>query len=450
VAQALLDADTARGIGIPGGDGVAFRWMIGDRMLGNLAWIVFWGVITFSLLVVLHEAGHFVAARAFGLKVHEFMVGLPGPRIRLETKNTTFGITAIPLGGYVRIAGMEPGEEDALTGRALAHATRVRRTDALDTANALGIPQERAGRILATLADWGAIAPATDDEVSYDAVYPADSADDPDELLDTARSVTYRGQSTWKRIVILSAGVVVNLVTAILVFTIVLAGWGYYQQSMTLSAVEPGTGAYDAGLQAGDTITALDGEPVEEWMTLSMTIAASEPGDEMAVTYERNGIEDTVVAVLGDEGGAPFLGVQADVERVEPSIGEALLQSFVWTGLVFRAIIDFFNPETFQVAMEGARGVIGISVEVAEAVRNGPLDYAWLIALLSLSLGVMNILPIPPLDGGKVMLEIIEKVKGSPMPRNVVVGISLGGVLLLFSFIGYVMYADVMRYIVNA
>ncbi len=100
--------------------------------------------------------------------------------------------------------------------------------------------------------------------------------------------------------------------------------------------------------------------------------------------------------------------------------------------------------------MEGARGVIGISVEVAEAVRNGPLDYAWLIALLSLSLGVMNILPIPPLDGGKVLLEIIERVKGSPIPRNVVMGISMAGVLVLFSFIGYVMYADVMRYVVPA
>jgi regulator of sigma E protease len=419
-------------------------------MVANIAWIVFWGVITFSLLVVLHEAGHFVAARAFGLKVHEFMVGLPGPRIRFKGKNTTFGVTAIPLGGYVRIAGMEPGAEDELTADALAHATRQRRTDALDTSKALGIPQERAGQILATLADWGALTPAEDDDISYDAVYAAEAADDPQQLLDTALSVTYRGQPTWKRIIILSAGVVVNLATAILVFTVVLAGWGYYQQSLTLAAVEPGTGAYDAGLQGGDTIIALDSESIEDWMTLSMTISAAEPGSDMAVTYERNGVEDTVVAVLGNEGGAAYLGVQADVEHVDLSVGESLVQSFLWTGLVFQAIIDFFNPETFEVAMEGARGVIGISVEVAEAVRNGPLDYAWLIALLSLSLGVMNILPIPPLDGGKVLLEIIEKLKGSPMPRNVVVGISLGGVLLLFSFIGYVMYADVMRYIVNA
>jgi len=419
-------------------------------MITNIAWIVFWGIITFSLLIVLHEAGHFIAARAFGLKVHEFMVGLPGPRIKFETKNTTFGVTAIPLGGYVRIAGMEPGAEDVLMGPALAQATREQKTDALMISKGLEISQDHAGKLLATLADWGALNPAMDDDVSYLAVYPKEMADNPTELLDTARSVTYRGQPTWKRIVILSAGVVVNLATAILVFTIVLTGWGYFQQSLTLSAVEAGTSAEAAGLMAGDTITALDGEPVDDWMKLSMTITAADPGDDMAVTYVRNEEEATTIAVLGEENGVAFLGVQADVEHVDLNVGEALIQSFVWTGLVFQAIIDFFNPQTFRVAMEGARGVIGISVEVAEAVRNGPLDYAWLIALLSLSLGVMNILPIPPLDGGKVLIEIIEKVKGSPIPRNIVVSISMIGVLLLFSFIGYVMYADVMRYIVNA
>jgi regulator of sigma E protease len=419
-------------------------------MIGNLAWIVFWGIITFSLLVVLHEAGHFVAARAFGLKVHEFMVGLPGPRIKYKTKKTTFGVTAIPLGGYVRIAGMEPGEEDELLGPALAQATKAGRTDALQISKSLDVEQDRAGRILASLADWGALEPAEDDDVSYDAVYPAEAADDPQQLLDDARSVTYRGQSTWKRIVILSAGVVVNLATAILVFTVVLSGWGYYQQSLTLAGVDAGGGADLAGIQAGDTIVALDGEPIEDWMELSIAISAADPGDEMVVAYDRDGAEYTTVAVLGDRQGSAYLGVESSVEKVEPGIGESFVQSIMWTGLVFNAIIDFFNPETFEVAMEGARGVIGISVEVAEAVRNGPLDYAWLIALLSLSLGVMNILPIPPLDGGKVMLEIIEKIKGSPMPRNVVVGISLGGVMLLFAFIGYVMYADVMRYIVNA
>ncbi|MDZ4179060.1 MAG: site-2 protease family protein, partial [Coriobacteriia bacterium] len=79
-----------------------------------------------------------------------------------------------------------------------------------------------------------------------------------------------------------------------------------------------------------------------------------------------------------------------------------------------------------------------------------PLNYAWIVALLSLSLGVMNILPIPPLDGGKIVLEVVEGVAGRPINRRLAIGMSVAGAVFLFSFIGYVMYADVMRYFINS
>ncbi len=97
--------------------------------MNEALWTIFWGVITFSLLIVIHEGGHFLSARVFGVKVHEFMLGLPGPAIRIQGKKTTYGVTAIPLGGYVKIAGMEPGPEDPLLGDALAALTRERSLD---------------------------------------------------------------------------------------------------------------------------------------------------------------------------------------------------------------------------------------------------------------------------------------------------------------------------------
>ena len=87
-------------------------------------------------------------------------------------------------------------------------------------------------------------------------------------------------------------------------------------------------------------------------------------------------------------------------------VGEAIKNSFMWIGLVFKAIAGFFNPATFQTSVSQSSSVVGISVEVSRAVKSGPIDYAFIVALLSLSLGVMNILPIPPLDGGKIALEI--------------------------------------------
>src|SRR5664280_612765 len=88
---------------------------------------IFWFIITFSILVVLHEGGHFLVARAFGVHVHEFMIGLPGPAIRIHGKKTDYGVTAVPLGGYVRISGMEPGPEDERLGAVLAYVTRRQR-----------------------------------------------------------------------------------------------------------------------------------------------------------------------------------------------------------------------------------------------------------------------------------------------------------------------------------
>ncbi len=413
---------------------------------------MFWGVLTFSILVVLHEGGHFLAARAFGIKVHEFMVGLPGPRIAFTAKNgTMYGITAIPLGGYVRIAGMEPGAEDSLLAPALKAISQVGRMDADELRRLLSIDEDRAMSLFITLADWGAIKADETDSVSYVSLMHATGDTDAEELLDQARAITYRGAKTWQRITILVMGIATNLLTAILVFTIVLSGWGYYQQSLTLEDVSEGGAAAVAGIQAGDTITALDGEEVSDWMALTNTIIAQEVGDTIVIDVVRDGDPYTFTAELAEnESGLPFLGVVAGLDRVEPTVIEAFRDSLVWTGMVFVAIGQFFNPATFRASLEGARSVVGISVEVAQAARTGPIDYAWWIALLSLSLGAMNLLPIPPLDGGKIALEVVEKIMGKPIERRISLGISLAGAVLLFSLIGYVMYADILRYFVAA
>ncbi len=416
----------------------------------SLIEIVFWGIVTFSILVVIHEAGHFFAARAFGIKVHEFMIGLPGPAIRLHTKNTAFGVTAIPFGGYVRIAGMEPGPEDELLAAALGATVSREKTDATYLARTLGVTPQRAASLLFTLADWGAIAPEKDDDVSYASIIERQSGESDDCLLGRARSVTYRGAATWKRIVVLGMGVFINLAAAVLVFTVVLSGWNYYEQTLTLDAVLDGGAAQAAGILAGDTIITFDGEPVSDWYGLSSGIASHKPGDAVEVEYTHNNQVERVVVTLRDQDGGAYLGVQSGVREVDLGVWDAFKESFKWIGIVFDAISKLFNPSTFAQVANNSTSVIGISVMAAEEVAAGPLNYAWFIAFLSLTLGVMNILPIPPLDGGKIALEIVEKLSGRPLSRKVSIGFSLAGAILLFSLIGYIMYGDVMRFIVNA
>lgn len=409
-----------------------------------------WGILTFSALVVIHEGGHFLAARAFGVKVHEFMVGLPGPAIRFRGPKTTYGITAVPLGGYVRIAGMEPGPEDPLLGPVLELVTRRGRANALQIADELGIDEHEADRLLLTLADWDAITQDPEDEYTFDARYDSALADDPGALLDKARSVTYRALSFPKRVVVLSAGVVLNLLTAVLVFTVVLSAWGYLQETTVVAKTTPDGGAAAAGIIAGDRILTLDGSEVGAWSELVTAIGTHQPGDRVTVVVERNGERVTLTATLGTRPGsdAPLLGVQPEFERVRPSPWGALVQSFGYIGLTFGAIAGFFNPETFATSINQSSSVIGAAYIAAEAAESSPIDYAAIVAMLSLSLGVINILPIPPLDGGKVAVEVVERLRGKPLPRNLSLGLSATGALLLFALIGYLMYADVMRFIV--
>jgi len=411
---------------------------------------VFWGILTFSILVVLHEGGHFLTARAFGVHVHEFMIGLPGPAIRFRGKKTTYGVTAIPLGGYVRISGMEPGPEDPLLGPALAYVTEQRSANPMSLSLALGVDAREAESALLTLVDWNAIDASPDVEDEFLAKFPVSAAEDPIALLDQVRSKTYRGLSTIKRIAVLSAGVIVNLLSAILVFVLVLTLYGVPTQTLTVETTLPAGAAAEAGIKPGDTVTKFGTTTLKDWPALLAALAKSKPGDAVSVTVDRDGTSITKTVTLGkNESGGARLGIGVTQTRVRLSVAEALKDSIMWIGLVFKAIGGFFNPATFQTSVSQSSSVVGISVEVSRAVKNGPIDYAFIVALLSLSLGVMNILPIPPLDGGKIALEIWEAIIGRPLSRQFAIGLSATGTLLLLAFIGYLMYTDVMRYVVQ-
>lgn len=412
---------------------------------------VFWGVVTFSILVILHEGGHYLAARLFGVKVHEFMIGLPGPALRYRSKRSgiAYGVTAVPLGGYVKIAGMEPGPEDPLLAPVLALTVKAGRTNPIRIADELGIDAATAEDLLVSLQDWGAVTKVPGQDYEYDSAMSTSLANDPDALLASARDETYRGLPTWKRVTILSAGVAVNLLTAIIVFTVVLSIFGNYNISLKVSAFSPKSPAQAAGLHKGDVIQSVNGSALKSWDQLVQTVSSLPAGKAVRVTVIRNGQPVMFTVVLGHntQTGGGLLGVQGTLEKVHYTVIQALGQSFVYVGLVFQAIGNFFRPSTFRQSIGGARSIIGVSAEVNQAAKAGALDYAWIVALLSLSLGALNILPIPPLDGGKVAMELVEGVSGHPLPRALVVGVSAAGALLLFTLIGYLMYADTVRLI---
>jgi regulator of sigma E protease len=240
-------------------------------------------------------------------------------------------------------------------------------------------------------------------------------------------------------------GVLTNLLVAVLTFTVFFSVWGYIDLTTRIDSVSDGSPAADAGIQVGDRLIAVDGERFDGWDRFQMIMARTNAGDTVTFTLERDGDTLDVPVTLAERDGHGFLGVGPTGVEVRPNIFESVRHSLRYVWLVAETIFDLFNPARFSGTVKNFSGIIGVSVWAEQAAKAGALSYASFIALLSLSLGIMNLLPIPPLDGGKILLELVERLMGRPLSRAVTLGFSAVGAVLLFSLIGYVMYLDIVR-----
>lgn len=411
---------------------------------------IFWTIIVFSILIVLHEGGHMLVARLFGVRVPEFMIGLPGPKISKTIKGTRYGVTAVPLGGYVKIAGMEPGPEDPLLAEGLAAITRAGELDSTSLAGALSSAEHRAVEVGEILVGWDVVS-RRDVEDGPDVYFVEGGAreiDDPEALLDTARQGTYRALSAPKRIAVLSAGVIVNLVVAVIIFVGVLSIAGYDIPSTKVGTLASGGAAQVAGIAVGDRILSIDGVKVDEWVDVPDTVATLDVGQSVNVVVERDGATRTFEVVVGESeetGGKPMLGVSAGIEKYHPPVGESFTMAIDNVKLVGTAVAGLFSPEKFSNTVDQSSSIVGITVVTGQAAKAGPSMLTWLIASLSLSLGMMNLLPIPPLDGGKVVIEIVQGIFRRDLPQKLQIALSGIGMALLLTFFAYMLYADITK-----
>ncbi|MDR2035367.1 MAG: site-2 protease family protein, partial [Coriobacteriales bacterium] len=228
--------------------------------------VIFWGLVLLTVIVFIHEVGHFLAARACGLRVKEFMIGLPGPKLAFRRKETLYGVTAIPLGGYCLIAGMEKGEEGPEVEKALtfiAYFGEVCEDRAGHASESLGFDLLKG---LDTLADWGtvrrykarglyhyAIAAATIKDIAY-REGQARPISNPREFLAAEKKLTYSAMPWYKRVAILLAGSFSNLVVALVILIVLLLASGKMAPTTVVDAVAENSPAEAAGLVAGDKI----------------------------------------------------------------------------------------------------------------------------------------------------------------------------------------------------
>ncbi|MDY2519789.1 RIP metalloprotease RseP [Weissella cibaria] len=409
-------------------------------------------IIVFGILVIVHEFGHFYFAKKAGVRVREFAIGM-GPKLFQPRRNgTTYTVRVLPVGGYVRMAGRAEAEEETIRpGMTIVVVqqdgvvTRLNLSDQTELVGGRALTVNRVDLVDDMFVEgyW-----ADDDQtlvklpVDHEAsVIEADGT----EVLVAPRDTHFESAKLWQRALINFAGPMNNFILTVVLFM----GLAFAMPGVTtttLQDVAQNSPAATAGLKKGDTIEKINGVKMSSWQKMQTTIQAL-PKEKTTVTYERNGQSKTTTltpkAVKNDGMLVGQIGVtptttKAFVPRVQYAFratGQAMTQ-------IFRAIQNLIQG--FSLNKLG--GPVAIYKNTEQVSSYGFLAIVSFTALLSVNLGMMNLLPIPGLDGGKLLLNAVEAVVRRPLPERVETAVTLAGVAFLFVLMIAVTGNDIIRY----
>ena len=453
----------------------------------TLLWSVLGFVVAVSLLVAVHEYGHFWAARKLGFKVLRFSVGF-GPTLWRRVAGadrTEYVLAALPLGGYVKLLDEREGPVDAAeVSRAFTRRPPWQRILVLlagpgfNFAFAIlllwgmlwivGSPDVRAvvGGVAAGSPAARAGLRADDEIIRLDNALVQGRGDVVLGLIDAMSGdgvtrLAVRSASGAERELELRVD---NLAErrALTEPSALMRGVGLRFWSQPVPArigrVLPAGPAEQAGLQVGDLITAIDGEPVGDFVAMGEALAAR-PNREVAIRYERGGVLATTTVrtsadlVDGREVGririetlpsAPLPDAMIVHRRFGPvqALGESLQRA--WDMTVLQAKM-FARMIIGQVSLKNLSGPITIAEYAGDSARSGLTGFVGFLVLISLSLGFLNLLPIPMLDGGQIIYQSIEWIKGSPLSERVQAAGQSVGIALLCLLMGVALFNDLAR-----
>ncbi len=329
-------------------------------------------IIGMSLIIIVHEFGHFIFARAGRMYVHEFFIGF-GPRLfKFKSKaGTVYGLKAVPVGGYVKVMGMDRNE-----------------------------------------------------------VIPDDK-----------RQMSYHNKPFYKKFFTIFGGAGFNVIFAVILIGIFLS-MGLYEPGTTIEYVQPETPADISGFQIGDKVTAIDGEKIGTWDEF-VSLTQSKPGKEVAYTIIRDSSEIEVNPILDTVEGSGYLGISPEYVKTYMSFPQVIKESFVMTWDIITTYVKLFGKLfTGQIPFDQARPVspIGVISIFQQSISMGMQNFILFLALVSILIGFGNLLPILPLDGGNIVLLIIETIRKKPIPQRVLevansIGIFLMVALLITGFV---------------
>jgi len=371
-----------------------------------------------AVLVLVHEAGHFFVARAVGMTPRKFYLGFGPPIVKRMHKGVEYGIAAFPLGGYVKIPGMH-------------------RPAAGDVRHSL--PAERQKELAPELDSLDA-ALERDDEQTAREVVARLQPQFPDnkqvqELGWALAPDAYWRQTAWKKVAVIAAGPVTNILLALALFI------GVYmvsqvQLTRTVDRVLPNRPAAAAGLHAGDRIVAVDGHPVTaEQISRRINTTHGRP---FTIVVVRHGSRVTLGPVRAklDQGvyrvGFEIKGVLGPGESFPAATVDAGRLTWLVTSETVKSVAGLFaGTDTKNIS-----SAVGIVRVTSQAARQSVQDYLWVLGLVSLSLALLNLLPVLPLDGGHIVMSLLERIRGRAFSQLAYMRYSAVG-LALFVFLLY-------------
>jgi len=378
-----------------------------------LSWLA--PIIVFGLVVFVHELGHFIAAKITGVYAPRFSIGFGPSLLKKRFGETEYVLAALPLGGYVRMASREDEATAFLEGGSENSATEP------------GGPK---------------------DGYDPEAMIPFGPKPIPE-------SRWFESKPLPARLFIMLAGVTMNAVLAYVIYVGLLLSSGIPTVIPVVAAVTAGKPAAQAGFQAGDSIVSLNGTPLKEWEVLLDSISAS-PGVPLTIGVVRQGrpltMHVTPAAEIapdsrtGEKKRQGRIGMAATPSFKAFSVGNVFGEAWRLTldngGRIFSTLRALISTGAGVSDLGGPIAIAQVSVQAA---RGGIQNLLALIALISINVAVFNLLPIPILDGGQIVLNVAETIKGSAFSTRTRERILKGGLLLIGLLFVTVMFNDISR-----
>ncbi|MBM3286702.1 MAG: RIP metalloprotease RseP [Candidatus Eisenbacteria bacterium] len=346
-------------------------------------------ILVVGVIILVHEIGHFLAARAVGIRVDRFSIGFGWKLAALKRGETEYRISWVPLGGYVKMAGM------------------------ID-----------------------------------------ESLENPDQF-DPNDPRLFMNKRIWQKVVVVCAGVFMNLILAGVVL------WGVYatrgvptlpdEVPTVIDRPIPGYPAAKAGLRKGDRLIAIEGTEVRLWEDLVQQIY-ERPDQEITVDFERGGERKSIVvrtrseAQEGQEAPIGKIGISPQPQYEQVGFGKAFVYGWTatWT-ILDRTARSIVLLITGKASVKDLAGPVGIARITGETARQGMGDLIELLAIISVNIGFLNILPVPALDGGHLVLVLVEGIRRRPLGTKFKLWTQQVGMLLLLALIAVVVFNDFMR-----